>query len=106
MRRLLSLSAVLLAIMVAPAQGHFLGRFSGVAHGLVGNDTGGIIPWSPYVHPYRHDIAAMHCARYNKAYRITSVHARYGDYIGFVCFFPRGYDPMKLYAYPPVRVLY
>ena len=63
--------------------------------GLVGNDTGGIIPWSPDIrHDYR-AIAADHCARYNKDARITSVHARYGDYVGFKCFFPRGYDPVK-----------
>ena len=27
--------------------------------------------------------------------RITSVHARYGDYVGFACEFPRSYDPVK-----------
>lgn len=66
-----------------------------------GNDTGGIIAWSPYVaHVYR-DIAAAHCARYYKAAQITSVHARYGDYVAFRCHFPRGYDPRKWQVYGP-----
>ena len=53
--------------------------------GVVSNDTGGIIPWSPEAHRLRHAIASAHCARYFKYARITSVHAQYGDYIGFVC---------------------
>jgi hypothetical protein len=51
----------------------------------VGNDTGGIIPWQPGLRPLAREIASEHCARYNKYARITSVHARYGDYIGFRC---------------------
>jgi hypothetical protein len=53
--------------------------------GVVANDTGGIIPWSPETHRLRHAIASAYCARYFKYARITSVHAQYGDYIGFVC---------------------
>ena len=56
-------------------------------HGLVANDTGGIIPWSPFTEQYRWDIAAKHCAWYRKYPHITSVHRQYGDYIGFRCFF-------------------
>lgn len=72
-----------------------------------GNDTGGIIAWSPAIeHTYR-DIAAAHCATWYKAARITSVHKRYGDYVSFECHFPPGYDPRKWMVYgPPVRVLY
>jgi hypothetical protein len=58
-----------------------------------GNDTGGIIAWSPETHAARHEIAHAHCARYRKMHSITSVHARYGDYIGFACYWPRGFDP-------------
>jgi hypothetical protein len=65
--------------------------------GLVGNDTGGIIPWSPGIAPLAMTIAADHCARYHKLARITSVHAQYGDYIGFRCLFPRHYDPVVTY---------
>jgi hypothetical protein len=69
--------------------------------GLTGNDTGGIIQWTPDVAPYYHDIAAEHCARWNRIARITSVHRRYGDYVGFRCIVDRRYDPRKewLYSY-------
>ena len=54
-----------------------------------GNDTGGIIAWSPIAHDARHQIAGEHCARFSKQHRITSVTPRYGDYIGFECYWPR-----------------
>ena len=38
----------------------------------------------------RHRIAADYCARWGKIHRITSVTPRYGDYIGFACYWPRG----------------
>jgi hypothetical protein len=57
--------------------------------GLVGNDTGGIIPWSPEIRYVYRDIAAAHCARYNRNARITAVHAWYGDYVTFSCYYPR-----------------
>jgi hypothetical protein len=53
--------------------------------GVVANDTGGIIPWSPEAQRLRHAIASSYCARYSKYARITSVDAQYGGYIGFVC---------------------
>ena len=52
---------------------------------LKGNDTGGIIAWSPATHDYRHEIAAEHCAFYRKLHRIRTVTPRYGEYIGFEC---------------------
>jgi hypothetical protein len=52
------------------------------------NDTGGIIAWSPEAEAASRDIAMTHCARYNKVARITSITARYGDYIGFECLWP------------------
>jgi hypothetical protein len=64
--------------------------------GINGNDTGGIIPWSPELRSYGYrDAAQQHCTGYHKRARITSVHPRYGDYVGFACEFPRGYDPVK-----------
>lgn len=58
-----------------------------VVHAQVyrGNDTGGIIPWSCENEAAARDIAADHCARYDKVARITSVHRIYGAYIGFNC---------------------
>jgi hypothetical protein len=72
---------------------------AGDLRGLVGNDTGGIIPWSPASERYRVAIASDHCALYRKIARITSVHRQYGDYIGFVCRFgpPRGPVVTRLY---------
>jgi hypothetical protein len=67
----------------------------GVGPGGTGNDTGGIIQWTPFIQTTYRDIAAAHCARYKKVAEITSVHPAYGDYIGFRCHFPRGYDPVK-----------
>jgi hypothetical protein len=72
-------------------------------YGKYGNDTGGYIPWSPDIRYIYRDIAANHCAQYNKVALITSVHAWYGDYVGFVCAFLRGYDPVKAWYGPPVR---
>jgi len=60
-----------------------------------GNDTGGIISWSPEAELYANQTAGAHCAGYHKVAIITSIHRVYGDYIGFICAFPRGYDPVK-----------
>ncbi len=66
------------------------------AFGIDGNDTGSIIPWSPALRAFGYQAAAQaHCDWYRRIARITSVHARYGDYVGFACEFPRGYDPVK-----------
>ena len=62
--------------------------------GLTGNDSGGIITWSPEHQQVARDWAAEHCARYGKYARITSVQAQYGGYIGFTCQFdPRASRP-------------
>jgi hypothetical protein len=64
-------------------------------YGINGNDTGGIIPWSPALRAYGYRQAAQdHCRGYKKIARITSVKARYGDYVGFACEFAPGYDPV------------
>lgn len=77
-------------------------------HAMRANDTGGIIPWSDEVARSYRQIAADHCARFDKTATITSVHRRYGDYVGFRCYFPRSYDPRKgLWAAPrTMRSLY
>jgi hypothetical protein len=80
MRSIRYFAALAIVLLSAPAQ-------AGGFRGLIGNDTGGIIPWSPYTEVYRFAIAADHCARYFKYARITSVHRQYGDYIGFQCLF-------------------
>jgi len=52
---------------------------------LIGNDTGGIIPWSPEHRLVAREWAAEHCAEYHKFAHITSIHPWYGDYIAFAC---------------------
>jgi hypothetical protein len=59
--------------------------FTGVGAGVTGNDTGGIIPYSPAVGQIYRELAAEHCARWGRLSRITSVHRRYGEYISFSC---------------------
>jgi len=81
MRRML-LALLLLAMPVTGAQAS-VGPFEA-------NDTGGIIAWSPQAQRHARAMAREHCARYGKLARITSVYARYGQYIGFACRFPRG----------------
>ncbi len=59
--------------------------FLGPGPGLTGNDTGGIIAYSPAVKAVYREMAADWCARWGRLAHVTSVHARYGDYISFVC---------------------
>ncbi len=56
-----------------------------------GNDTGGMIVWTPENERWAVAAAEAHCAGYGKLARVTSVYRQYGHYIGFACAFPRGY---------------
>lgn len=62
------------------------------AFGSKGNDTGGIIPWSPEAEANALDVAQANCSQFNKYAVITSVHRVYGDYIAYACWWhpPRG----------------
>lgn len=71
--------AVLVAVLAVP-----LAACVGV-RGQQGNDTGGIIPWSPDNELAALDIAQASCGRYNKFALITSVRREYGDYIAYEC---------------------
>jgi len=42
--------------------------------GVTGNDSGGIIQWGPDAQYFYRDVAAYHCARFNKIAVISSVH--------------------------------
>jgi hypothetical protein len=85
-----------LAIVLFASTAH-----AGWAYGIKGNDTGGIIPWSPWVKYTYRTIAADFCAQYYKVAHITSVHPWYGDFVGFTCAFPRHYDPVKTWYLSP-----
>jgi hypothetical protein len=51
-----------------------------------GNDTGGIIPYSPgFTTAAYRAMAADYCAQWGRLSHITSLRRRYGDYVGFVC---------------------
>jgi hypothetical protein len=58
---------------------------------VTGNDTGGMIPWSPENEKQAHEMTVAHCAYYGKEAYITSIYRQYGNYIGFACAFPPGY---------------
>jgi hypothetical protein len=51
----------------------------------MGNDTGGIIRWTPENGRVYRQIAADNCAVYRKYARITSVRRVYGDYVAYEC---------------------
>jgi hypothetical protein len=67
---------------------------------VTGNDTGGIIQWTPGVGRSYVAIAVEHCARYNRYAGISSVRHVYGDYIGFRCVYDRRFDPRKMGLLP------
>jgi hypothetical protein len=58
---------------------------SACVHGPKGNDTGGIIPWSPENEQNAFAIAQANCGTYNKYALATSITRRYGDYIAYTC---------------------
>jgi hypothetical protein len=84
-------------LVVATALSLAVPASAGWFDALKGNDTGGIIPWAQ-PRPDYHLIAATHCATYNKGAIITSLPRQYGEYAGFICAFPPGYDPVKARA--------
>ena len=53
--------------------------------GPKGNDTGGIIPWSPENEKNAFEIAENNCKFWNKFPVATSIHRVPGDYIGYAC---------------------
>lgn len=61
-------------------------------YGAKGNDTGGIIPWSPEAEAGARAYAQQNCAAFGKYAVITSVRRTYGDYIAYTCQWdpPRG----------------
>ena len=94
--RLKALAAVAVVLSLCGGAAHAVNGETWSVFGINGNDTGGIIPWSPALRAFGYRAAAQaHCEGYHRIARITSVHARYGDYVGFACEFPRGYDPVK-----------
>jgi hypothetical protein len=52
---------------------------------IKGNDTGGILVWSPENERNSRAITDAFCQGFNKYSRITGIHRQYGDYISFNC---------------------
>lgn len=69
--------AIIAALLLAPSLAQ--------AAVWAGNDTGGIIPWSPAAESVARESAAAHCGGYGKFARITGVRRQYGNYISFNC---------------------
>jgi hypothetical protein len=66
----------------------------------LGNDTGGIIPWSCENEASAPQVAGAYCAQYRKYARITGVTRRYGDYISFNCLWSPSVGRYDLPAVP------
>ena len=67
------------------AAGTAMAEISGPWPSIVGNDTGGIFPYTPNLEGLYPQIAGDYCATWGRLAQVTSVHRRYGDYISFVC---------------------
>ena len=73
--------------MVIPAAfGLMLASCAGV-YGPKGNDTGGIIPWSPDNERMAYDIAQGNCGFYNKHAVLRTINRVPGDFISYECWF-------------------
>jgi hypothetical protein len=85
MRRYAAVLLGSIATLMLCGVGAAFAFLTGPGPGITGNDTGGIIPYSPAVAGIYRQLAANYCASWGRLSHITSVHRRYGDYIGFVC---------------------
>ena len=77
-------AAAVVSVLAAPPALAFNHLFNSV-WGAKGNDTGGIIPWSPENEAHAFQIASEHCARGGKYPVATSLARRPGEYIGYRC---------------------
>jgi hypothetical protein len=85
-RSLLAVTATALLLACAGRSASAGAVFLGPGPGLTGNDTGGIISYSPELeHGVYRKMAADWCARWYRLSHVTSAHRIYGDYVGFVC---------------------
>ncbi len=85
MRRKPLIWVALTVVLALGATGAARANLVGPGPGITGNDTGGIIPYSPALEGVYKDMAASYCASWGRLSHVTSVHRRYGDYISFVC---------------------
>jgi hypothetical protein len=80
-----TLFAVAALSMALAPQAHAWNDLFNSVWGAKGNDTGGIIPWSPENEKNAFEIAENNCRFWNKFPVATSIHRVPGDYIGYAC---------------------
>jgi hypothetical protein len=85
-RKLILVMAIAVLLPGAGSAAHAGAVFLGPGWGLTGNDTGGIMTYTPELRrtAYR-EMAANWCGRWGRLSHLTSMHRKYGDYVGFVC---------------------
>ena len=76
--------AAAISLMAVPQAGAWNDILNSV-WGSKGNDTGGIIPWTPENERTSFEIATAQCARWYKFPVATSIHRVPGDYIAYKC---------------------
>ena len=81
-RKLMFVAAI--SLMAVPQAGAWNDILNSI-WGSKGNDTGGIIPWTPENERASFEIAGAQCARWNKFAVATSIHRVPGDYIAYKC---------------------
>ena len=86
-QNLWTLVALTVALSLAAAGTALAGvaGLTGPGPGITGNDTGGIMPYSPALEGNYQQMAQAYCAQWGRLSHVTSVHRVYGDYISFVC---------------------
>jgi hypothetical protein len=80
-----TLFAVAALSMALAPQAHAWNDLFNSVWGAKGNDTGGIIPWSPENEKNAFEIAENNCKFWNKFPVATSIHRVPGDYIAYKC---------------------
>lgn len=80
-----TLFAVAALSMALAPQAHAWNDLFNSVWGAKGNDTGGIIPWSPDNERAAFEIAQNNCGFWNKYAVATSIHRVPGDYIVYAC---------------------
>jgi len=78
------IAAAAFSLLLAPCASALDNPLAGV-WGSKGNDTGGIIPWTPENEKNAFEIASNNCRFWNKYPVATSIHRVPGDYIGYKC---------------------
>ena len=87
------MAAAAFSVMLVPQANAWNDIWNSV-FGSKGNDTGGIIPWSPENEQNAFQIAESNCKFWNKFPVATSIHRVAGDYIAYRCV----WDPPRTVA--------